>query len=233
LFSLDAVPASIRPRPTPIGARAPSFPTLSEPPWPSGEVNEVETERARLKSGSFKPTTARPDVDDSTRPIERVRTAAPSGSQPRPLVRTLSLRASMYAHPRALALAASLLAVLSLVWIASNSLAPGAVIVRSNDDADGRAPITAFTTMPAGANVKASEARDASSPALNTGRLSINTRPWSTVYLGKRVLGTTPLADVPVPRSALTLKMVDRDGHVHVRRVPASKQPARSVHFAF
>ncbi len=63
--------------------------------------------------------------------------------------------------------------------------------------------------------------------------LSINTRPWSTVYLGRRVLGTTPLANVSVPNKALKLKLVDRDGHQHVRRIPRSHRHKRSAFFDF
>lgn len=63
------------------------------------------------------------------------------------------------------------------------------------------------------------------------GRLSINTRPWSTVYLGSRVLGTTPLANVAVPRGALMLKLVDRDGNVHLRKIARSRKPERSAFF--
>ncbi len=63
--------------------------------------------------------------------------------------------------------------------------------------------------------------------------LSIQTRPWSTVYLGRRVLGTTPLSNVSVPRGPLKLKLVDRDGGVHIRYVARAnaKQPKRNVHF--
>ncbi len=63
--------------------------------------------------------------------------------------------------------------------------------------------------------------------------LSINTRPWSTVYLGQRVLGTTPLANVSVPNRALKLKLVDRDGRQHIRRIPRSTRHKRSVFFDF
>jgi hypothetical protein len=78
-------------------------------------------------------------------------------------------------------------------------------------------------------------------PALETraaargklGRLSINTKPWSTVYLGSRVLGTTPLADVAVPRATLELKLGDRDGRVHRRRLAASRKAARSIFYDF
>jgi len=65
------------------------------------------------------------------------------------------------------------------------------------------------------------------------GLLSINTKPWSTVYLGQRMLGTTPIARVSVPNRALTLKLVDRDGHVHVRRIARSNENVREVFFDF
>jgi hypothetical protein len=72
-------------------------------------------------------------------------------------------------------------------------------------------------------------------PALeaNAGLLSINTRPWSTVYLGKRMLGTTPLARVSVPNTSLKLKFVDRDGRVHVRRIAHSEAKLREIFFDF
>jgi hypothetical protein len=65
------------------------------------------------------------------------------------------------------------------------------------------------------------------------GKLSINTRPWSTVYLGSRVLGTTPLANISVPRGNLMLKLVDRDGNVHLRRVAGAKGRERSAFYDF
>lgn len=61
--------------------------------------------------------------------------------------------------------------------------------------------------------------------------LSINTRPWSTVYLGNRRLGTTPIARARVPGRMLKLRLVDRDGNVHVRRVPRSRETRREVFF--
>ncbi len=69
--------------------------------------------------------------------------------------------------------------------------------------------------------------------AADAGLLSINTKPWSTVYLGQRMLGTTPIARVSVPNRPLTLKLVDRDGKVHVRRIGRSDEPVREVFFDF
>ncbi|MCA9608087.1 MAG: serine/threonine protein kinase, partial [Myxococcales bacterium] len=49
------------------------------------------------------------------------------------------------------------------------------------------------------------------------GRLSLNTRPWSKVYLGRRLLGTTPIGNVEVPSGTVRLRLVDRDGQEHRR----------------
>src|SRR5690606_11212238 len=50
------------------------------------------------------------------------------------------------------------------------------------------------------------------------GQLSLNTRPWSKVYLGRRLLGTTPVR-VTVPSGPQRLLFVDRDGSEHRRTV--------------
>jgi serine/threonine protein kinase len=41
------------------------------------------------------------------------------------------------------------------------------------------------------------------------GRLTLNTTPWTRVYLGKTVLGDTPLIDVPVPAGKQVLRLVN------------------------
>jgi serine/threonine protein kinase len=53
-------------------------------------------------------------------------------------------------------------------------------------------------------------------------RLSINTRPWSKVYVGRQLLGTTPIAEARVVSGQVRLRLVDRDGNTHNRivRVP-------------
>lgn len=63
------------------------------------------------------------------------------------------------------------------------------------------------------------------------GQLSLNTRPWSKVYLGSRLLGTTPLGEVPVPAGRLTLKLVDRDGQVHRKTVNVSEDRVARAFF--
>ena len=63
-------------------------------------------------------------------------------------------------------------------------------------------------------------------PATPPGRLSINTRPWSKVYVGGRQLGTTPIGGATVPSGTLRLRLVDRDGNTHYRsvQVPAGDE---------
>jgi serine/threonine-protein kinase len=51
------------------------------------------------------------------------------------------------------------------------------------------------------------------------GRLSINTRPWSKVYIGTRLLGTTPIAEASVQSGTVRLRIVDRDGQVFTRTI--------------
>lgn len=51
------------------------------------------------------------------------------------------------------------------------------------------------------------------------GELAVNTRPWSQVYLRGRLLGTTPLGSLELPPGSHTLRLVDRDGQEHRRRV--------------
>ena len=60
-------------------------------------------------------------------------------------------------------------------------------------------------------------------PAAPPGHLSINTRPWSKVYVGPRLLGTTPIGEAQVPSGSVRLRIVDRDGRTFSRsvRVPA------------
>lgn len=54
------------------------------------------------------------------------------------------------------------------------------------------------------------------------GRISINTRPWSKVYVGTRLLGTTPIGRAQVPAGSVQLRIVDRDGNEHRRSVDVS-----------
>ncbi|MFO0710023.1 MAG: serine/threonine-protein kinase [Sandaracinus sp.] len=51
------------------------------------------------------------------------------------------------------------------------------------------------------------------------GMLSIDTRPWSKVYVGPRLLGTTPIAEAEVQSGSVRLRIVDRDGRTFTRTI--------------
>jgi serine/threonine protein kinase len=245
------------PLPPPFGN---SLLPRADKPWPDegafDEPDMRETVRPREAATRTVITTAgsseRAKPDDSpsqapTRPkVPSLRELpAVTADLPRPLARTMSLRVGervrRIAAWSALALAASIPVALGgrALVVREPARAPLVVAATPGEPAPrtGSADAPAFTLLPPGAPW--SEALDeerepiVGSEPQGQGRLSINTRPWSTVYLGKRALGTTPLADIPVPRGALTLKLVDRDGKVHVRRVPASAQRDRSVSYEF
>jgi serine/threonine-protein kinase len=47
-----------------------------------------------------------------------------------------------------------------------------------------------------------------------TMRLNLETRPWTRVYLGTKLLGDTPLVDVPVPAGDVKLRLVNEEQHI-------------------
>jgi serine/threonine protein kinase len=63
------------------------------------------------------------------------------------------------------------------------------------------------------------------------GRLSINTRPWSKVYVGRQLLGTTPIAEARVTSGQVRLRLVDRDGRTHTRQVRVPPNTTQRVFF--
>jgi serine/threonine-protein kinase len=64
-----------------------------------------------------------------------------------------------------------------------------------------------------------------------TGSLSINTRPWSKVYVGQRLLGTTPIGAAEVRAGEVVLRLVDRDGNTHRRTVRVAPGERASAFF--
>jgi len=78
---------------------------------------------------------------------------------------------------------------------------------------------------------RAGRGRGRRAPAGPPGRLSLNTRPWSKVYVGNRLLGTTPIGNVEVPSGPVRLRLVDRDGQEHTRTV--SVPPGEQVNHSF
>jgi serine/threonine-protein kinase len=71
----------------------------------------------------------------------------------------------------------------------------------------GETGVLVFTLRPV-----ARPSRPGASPAVRSGTLTISTSPWSRVYLGARLLGTTPLANAALPagRHTLTLRAPGR-----------------------
>ncbi len=86
---------------------------------------------------------------------------------------------------------------------------------------EGHAPFEADVEVAgdARATVEARLVRLDRGPERPPGRLSINTRPWSKVYVGSRLIGTTPIAEASVTSGRLRLRIVDRDGNTHNRVV--------------
>jgi eukaryotic-like serine/threonine-protein kinase len=68
-------------------------------------------------------------------------------------------------------------------------------------------------------------------PTRPPGRLSINTRPWSKVYVGGRLLGTTPIGEATVTSGSVRLRIVDRDGRTFNRTVTVPAGEEASVFF--
>ena len=50
--------------------------------------------------------------------------------------------------------------------------------------------------------------------ARGKGRLSLETNPWTKVYLGKTALGETPILEVPVPSGKLRLRLVNEESKI-------------------
>jgi eukaryotic-like serine/threonine-protein kinase len=227
---------------------------VEERPWPEEGAFDGSPEDLLVtnRPGPMHTATAALTLDAADAPSSQAPTRPKVPSEtgllpvladiPRPLARTLSVRVGMRARKLALVSVLALVALVAVAFTVRGLLAPPparpAMVVAGAQHAEPRlatGPAPAFTLLPAGAPLTESPAEavvEVPSSAQN-GRLSINTKPWSTVYLGKRVLGSTPLADVAVPRSALNLRLVDRDGKLHIRRVPASKERDRSVHYEF
>jgi serine/threonine-protein kinase len=81
------------------------------------------------------------------------------------------------------------------------------------------APTTTTRTQRTPRDTHATAPPPPSTPAAAPAHLSINTRPWSRVFVGSRLLGTTPIGNVEVPSGNVHLRFVDRDGVEHTRSV--------------
>ncbi len=108
---------------------------------------------------------------------------------------------------------------------------PETIVQATPDQVQASSEVAATSNGESQRRASAAERRSGARRVAVPSTLSIQTQPWTTVYLGRRVLGTTPLTNVSVPRGPLKLKLVDREGRVYIRHVGASKQPARSASF--
>ncbi|MFO0709526.1 MAG: serine/threonine-protein kinase [Sandaracinus sp.] len=70
-----------------------------------------------------------------------------------------------------------------------------------------------------------------STPSAPPATLSINTRPWSRVWIGSRELGTTPIGEATVPSGTVRLRIVDRDGRTFNRSVRVAPGATENVFF--
>ncbi len=158
-----------------------------------------------------------------------------------PAVETPALAAAEHAPPPSMPLEAAPGAVFI------DSVPPGAAIVFGNLGNAGTTPLEIGMVQPGTYDVRltleghadwtgqvqvaagqraalhaqlVAEERPRDRPAAGPpGELSLNTQPWSRVYLGSRLLGTTPLGRVSVPSGTVRLRLVDRDGAEHRRTV--------------
>ncbi|MBX3268920.1 MAG: serine/threonine protein kinase [Sandaracinaceae bacterium] len=146
-------------------------------------------------------------------------------------------------------------APLALGVLVVTSVPTGASVRLDGEPVAGRTPIT-LARLPAGgyailveregfephearvevpadgeARVEARLTRADRGPERAPGRLSINTRPWSKVYVGNRLIGTTPIAEASVTSGRLRLRLVDRDGNVHQRVVDVPANGTERVYY--
>jgi serine/threonine-protein kinase len=56
--------------------------------------------------------------------------------------------------------------------------------------------------------------RGARAPVATTGRLTLDTEPWTGVFLGKRKLGDTPLIEFALPAGSHRLRLVNDEEHL-------------------
>lgn len=252
-------PDSVRPLPPPpfsFSAPALSLPTRDDPLWPRehdlGGLTLSEPARLSTHEASHEPVAETHDAafgDQAKLPSFPAPTSREGEETPRPLARTVSMRVGPRVRRVAFSMAA-LLALVPLAWWLRASVPPqtSALVSQLPDGAPlrvGTFSAPAFTllaphgsALPSAPLARPPLAAEAAVPDTRArprhrGSISINTQPWSTVYLGSRLLGSTPLADVQVPRGTLMLKLVDRDGRVHLRRIPASQGSERTVYFEF
>ncbi len=90
-----------------------------------------------------------------------------------------------------------------------------AAVVTPPDDGAGTSPVDAGPPV---RTVVIDAVPDAGSPpktaAAASGRLTLDTEPWTQVFLGKRKLGDTPLIELPLPAGTHRLHLVNAEDKV-------------------
>lgn len=252
--------APLRPLPPPAFPLLLPPPVTPSGPAPAVPKSEVPTEAARLEVRevaalpSMAERAARIDSlpEPEGPPVSGTETRLaprslevielPPRPVARPLARTLPMR--MVGGRYGVATLACLLGLVPLFLVLRPAMpTPRALAAQLPEPVAprrGALPAPSFTLLPPTAPLSEPLTPEVTVPEKvrvvpppRTGRLSINTRPWSSVYIGRRLLGSTPLADVPVPRGAVMLKLVDRDGRVHLRRLAPVKTRDRTVYYEF
>jgi serine/threonine-protein kinase len=92
---------------------------------------------------------------------------------------------------------------------------------------DGEVTVLAGQEVTVTPELAAIVARPVAPPAT----LSINTRPWSRVWIGSRELGTTPIGEATVPSGTVRLRIVDRDGRTFSRTVRLAPGATQTVFY--
>ncbi len=89
--------------------------------------------------------------------------------------------------------------------------------VKAGDGGEKLQLVVTLEKEPVAAPVAAVDAGVARPPvkvARSTGKLNLRTTPWTTVYLGKRKLGDTPLVGVVLPSGSQVLRVVNAEAGV-------------------
>jgi serine/threonine protein kinase len=83
---------------------------------------------------------------------------------------------------------------------------PGPLHERRSQARPDRREIKSSTSRPGGAVPPAKSAH--SREGVQPGKLTLGSKPWANVYIGKRLLGPTPLVDFPLPAGEYTFTLV-------------------------
>jgi eukaryotic-like serine/threonine-protein kinase len=120
---------------------------------------------------------------------------------------------------------ASLVAIVAIAWFASRREdPPPPVVVHAEPPPPPPPPVAVTPTVAEEPPKKRKPPREKT----GVGRLTIDTRPWTEVYLGKRRLGLTPVVGVKLPsgKHELTLK----NGELGLtRRITVTIRPGKTT----